>query len=128
VNTYSNRIVAAAAAGAIALTSIALTPAMAAPVNKKPTVSADNTDFSSRRRYRGGNRAAFGAMVGVIGTIAALSARDRYYNGYGPYYSGYAPYRRPYYAPYAYGGPYPYGAPVLRPNPWGGSYGYYSPY
>jgi hypothetical protein len=115
---------------------------MAAPVNKKPTVSADSTDFSSRRRYRGGNRAAFGAMLGVIGTIAALSARDRYYyggyrayGGYGPYYQPYyAPYYRTYYAPRAYGpygygpyayGPYPYGAPVVRPGPWGG---YIAPY
>ena len=124
MKAFGNRIVAAAAVAAIALTSFALMPASAAPVSKKPTVSAaDETDFSSRRRYRrGGNRAAFGAMLGVVGTIAALAARDRYYYGYGPYY-------RPHYAPYAYApygyGPYPYGAPFVRPSPWGG---YLSPY
>jgi hypothetical protein len=126
MKTFGNRMVTAAAAAAIALTSVALTPASAAPVNKKPTASAaGDTDFSSRRRHRG-NRAAIGAFLGVAGTIAALAARDRYYyDGYYAYGGG--PYYRPYYAPYAYG-PYPYGRPVLRPNPWGGSYGYFAPY
>jgi hypothetical protein len=103
----TNRAIAAAAAAAIALTSVSFTPAMAAPVSKKPAIAAHNTDFSARRKRARGvdNRAALGAFLGVVGTIATLAARDRYYRdyGYGPHY-GYAPYRAYGYAPYrAYG-------------------------
>jgi hypothetical protein len=113
MSVRTNRAIAAAAAAAIALTSVSFAPAMAAPVSKGQTVAADNTDFSARRkRYRGhshGNRAAIGAFLGIAGTIAALAARDRYYRdyGYGPYY-GYAPYSHYGYAPY-YAHPAPYG-------------------
>jgi hypothetical protein len=111
MNGKTNRAIAAAAAAAIALTSVSFAPAMAAPVSKSPTVAADNTDFSARRkRYRGhNNRAAIGAFLGIAGTIATLAARDRYYRhyGYGHHY-GYAPYSHYGYAPY-YAHPAPYG-------------------
>jgi hypothetical protein len=111
MSARTNRAIAALAAAAIALTSVSFTPAMAAPVSKKPTVAADNTDFSARRkRHRGhANRAALGAFLGIAGTIATLAARDRYYRhyGYGPHY-GYAPYPHYGYAPY-YAHPAPYG-------------------
>jgi len=104
-----NRAIAAAAAAAIALTSVSFSPAMAAPVSKQQSVAkAGDLEASSRRRhYRGGhgNRAALGAVLGIFGTIAAIAAadaaRDRYHYGQ-PY--GYAPYAPP--APYGYyGGP-----------------------
>jgi hypothetical protein len=89
-----NRVVAAAAAAAIALTSMVATPAAASPY----------------RYHRGpGNAAVLGAIAGVFGTIAALAARDHYvrHYGYAPYYYGpYAPPPPP--APYGYGYPYPY--------------------
>jgi hypothetical protein len=111
MSAKTNRIIAGAAAAAIALTSVSFTPAMAAPASKKPMISADNTDFSARRkRYRGnGNRAALGAFLGIAGTIATLAARDRYYRdyGYGHHY-GYAPYPG-YVRPHYYAAPVPYG-------------------
>lgn len=110
MSAKTNRVIAAAAAAAIALTSVSFAPAIAAPVSKKPVIASDNTDFSARRkRWRGGDRAAVGAFLGIVGTIATLAARDRYYrhDGYGPYY-GYAPYRAYGYAPY-YAAPRPYG-------------------
>lgn len=85
--------IAAAAAVAIALTSLATVPADAAARKHHVT----------RHYSRGGNAAAFGMFAATLGTIATLAARDRYYGGYyGPRY--YAPY--PYYGPYY--GPYPY--------------------
>ena len=108
MSAKTNRVIASVAAAAIALT-VSFAPAMAAPVSKKPSVTADNTDFSARRkRHRGNaNRAALGAFLGIAGTIATLAARDRYDRHYGPYY-GYAPhpgygYRGYYAAPYGYG-------------------------
>jgi hypothetical protein len=108
----TNRVIAAAAAAAIALTSASFTPAMAAPMSKKPLIAADHTDFSARRKRSRAvdNRAALGAFLGVVGTIATLAARDRYYRDYGYYgpHYGYAPYRAYGYAPY-YAAPVPYG-------------------
>ena len=108
-----NRVIAAAAAAAIALTSVSFSPAMAAPVSKSQTVANAPTDVSARRRgySNAGNRAALGAVLGVFGVIAGIAAadaaRDRYRHGYGaydPYYGGpYAPPPRAY-----YGGPYGY--------------------
>jgi hypothetical protein len=96
------RSVAAALAGALALSTIALAPAQAA---------SDTTTFSSVRKHRHhyGNAAAFGAVAGMFGIIAGLAAADRYGdNYYYDYDDG------PYYAPYSYyGGSYGY-APGFR--------------
>jgi len=107
-----NRAIAAATLAAVAMTSVGVGTATAAPVTKQQTVAAGSTDFSARkRRYnRGADRAALGAVVGLFGTIATLAARDRYERHYG--------YGRPYYAPYGYA-PYGYGPPA--------PYGYYGP-
>jgi hypothetical protein len=97
------RSVAAALAGALALSTIALAPAQAA---------SDTTIFSSVRKHRHhhGNAAAFGAVAGMFGIIAGLAAADRYGDNY--YYYGYDD--GPYYAPYGYyGGSYGY-APGYR--------------
>jgi hypothetical protein len=113
MRTSCNRVIAAAAAAAIALTSVSFSPATAAPVSKSQTVAANApTDVSARRRgYNGGNRAALGAVLGVFGVIAGIAAadaaRDRYRNHYGaydPYYGG--PDAPP--PPAYYGGPYGY--------------------
>ena len=97
--------IAAALAIALAVTSLDIAPAQAASQAAPKSQSqasqstATTTDFSARRRWRGGNRAALGAVIGVFGTIAALAAADQYRNGY--YYGdpGYA------YGPgYGYGG------------------------
>jgi hypothetical protein len=117
----SNRVIAAATAAAIALTSASFAPAVAAPASGKSpaAATAGDVEFSSRKRVRHrGNRAALGAVMGVFGTIAAIAAanaaRDRYerhyFRGYyGPY--GYGPYG---YGPY---GAYPpgYHPPVYEP-------------
>jgi hypothetical protein len=102
----SNRAIAAATAAAIALTSLSVVPAMAAPASDRHAVAAArDTDFSAaRRRFTRGDRMFLGAVAGVFGTIAALAARDRYYRHY-----GYGPYYGPPPAPYGYyGGPYGY--------------------
>jgi hypothetical protein len=96
MNTRRNRVFAAAAAAAIALTSLSFTPADARPVGHR----YGNSGY--------GNRAALGAVLGVFGTIATLAARDHYRDqygyGYGPGYGygGYAPPPRAYYGPYGY--------------------------
>src|ERR1039457_1588771 len=86
------RSVAAALAGALALSTIALAPAQAA---------SDTTTFSSVRKHRHhyGNAAAFGAVAGMFGIIAGLAAADRYGDNY---YYGYDD--GPYCAPYGYYG------------------------
>jgi len=86
MSVFRNRAIAAAAAAAIALTSVSFTPAVAAPVNKQgPAVSqSGDMEFSSRRRGNShANRAVLGAVLGVS---AADAARDRYYRGYPHYY------------------------------------------
>ena len=87
-----------ATAIAIALTSFDLRPAAAAPIGGSATVQpqSDATDFSAarkRRTYRTNPAvplAAFGAIVGTIGAVAAANAQREYYE-------------RPYYAPRHYG-------------------------
>ncbi|MEJ0078903.1 MAG: hypothetical protein WDO17_26425 [Alphaproteobacteria bacterium] len=82
-----------ATAIAIALTSFDLRPAAAAPQGG-PMIAqqqSDATDFSAarKRRYRGNPGAplaAFGAIVGTIGAIAAANSRREYYER--PYYGG----------------------------------------
>jgi hypothetical protein len=112
MRSRSYRAVATAAVAAIALTSMAFTPATAAPVANHQSAASQVTDFSAQRRVhhryyrhnRGADRAVLGAVAGLFGTVATLAARDRYERHYGyGYYGG------PYYAPppYAYG-PRPY--------------------
>jgi hypothetical protein len=87
-----HRVLAAATAAAIALTSLAATPASAQPY----------------RFHRGpGGALVLGAVAGLFGTIAALAARDHYVHqyGYGPYGAPYAPPPAPY---GTYGYPYRY--------------------
>ena len=92
------RSIAAALAGALALSTIALAPAQGA---------SDTTTFSSVRKHRHhyGNAAAFGAVVGMFGVIAGLAAADRYGDDYYGYYDG--PYG--YYGSYGYAPGYRYG-------------------
>jgi hypothetical protein len=94
---------------AIALTGLDLRPAAAAP-ESGPAIVKQNAgagEFSAarkRRRGRGVNPAiplaAFGAIVGTIGGIAAAQQRrddyERYYDG--PYRGGYV-YHQPYAEP-----------------------------
>jgi len=97
------RSLAAALAGALALSTIALAQAPAA---------SDTTTFSSARKHRHhyGNAAAFGMVTGMFGVIAGLAAADRYSDNYN--YYGYDD--GPYFAPYGfYGGSYGY-APGFR--------------
>jgi hypothetical protein len=107
-----NRAIAAATAAAIALTSGAFTPAMAAaPVSKKQPEASQSTDFSAQRRHRRhhhrGNAAAGAAILGIIGAVGAYAAareyrkaheRRYYHGGYDGYYGhrAYGP------APYGY--------------------------
>jgi hypothetical protein len=86
-----HRAIAAATAAAIALSSLAITPATARPYG---------------HYYRGGNAAVLGAVAGVFGAIALLAARrhqERHY-GYGYGDPAYAPPPPPYgaygYSPY----------------------------
>jgi hypothetical protein len=89
-----HRAIAAATAAAIAISSLAVSPASARPYHHRSA----------------GGAAVLGAVAGVFGTIAALAARDRYERDYG--YSGYGPYYAPPPAPYGYYGPgYGPGAP-----------------
>jgi len=97
-----------ATAIAIALTSFDLRPAAAAPEGglaiAKQNVGAD--ELSAARKKRGGYRgspgaplAAFGAIVGTIGAVAAANARRDHYE-------------RHYYAPGYYEEPAYYGGPA----------------
>jgi hypothetical protein len=128
-----------ATAIAIALTSFDLRPAAAAPEGGlavvKQSRGADEISAARKRRHRGNPAvplAAFGAIVGTIGAIAAENQRREYYE-------------RPYYGPRAYGyydgpaygsyGPpaYQYAPPAYHSRPvyqqrdyygrWGGSGG-----
>jgi hypothetical protein len=87
------RAIAAATAAALALTSLAATPASARPYY----------------HHRGvGGAAVLGAVAGLFGTIATIAAREHYERHYG--YGAYGPYAAPPPpAPYGYGyGPAPY--------------------
>ena len=85
-----NRAIAAATAAAIALTTVAVTPASA----------------GYRRNYAAGNAAAASVMLGIIGAVGAYAAAREYRKAqeyrydHGPY--GYHDGR------YGYGGPYRY--------------------
>jgi hypothetical protein len=110
-----------AAVAAMTVSAVAPTGAMAAPAAKSQASThhgmSDATDFSSarRRHYRGGGNAAglaaFGAVVGTIGAIAASQSRRDYYDSYN-YYDG---------GPAYYGGGGYYGGPYRG---YGGGHGY----
>jgi hypothetical protein len=71
-----HRAIAAATAAAIALTTMAMTPATADP-------------YRHYHRGGGGNAAVLGAVAGVFGLIATLAARDHYERHYGDGYRAY---------------------------------------
>jgi hypothetical protein len=115
-----------ATTAAIALGGFDLRPAAAAseggPAVVKQNAGAD--EFSSQRRRRGRGAgvplAAFGALIGTIGAIAAANRHREVYYGGGPYY-----YAEPQYVPapqYYHVAPRPYvhhhhyarPAPVVR--------------
>jgi hypothetical protein len=117
-----------ATTAAIALGGVDMRPAAAAPEGG-PAIVKQNSgadEFSSQRRRRGRGiapLAAFGAIVGTIGAIAAAnSRREVYYYGGGPYV-----YAEPQYvpAPQYYVAPQPYVhhhyGPVPQPH------GHYAP-
>ena len=99
-----NRVIAATTAAAIALTSVAFTPAMAAPVSKKQQEASESTDFSAQRRqrrgYSRGNAAAGAAVLGIIGAVGTYAAareyrksqERRHYGGYDGGYYGHRSY------------------------------------
>jgi hypothetical protein len=109
-----------ATAIAIALTSLDLRPAAAAPEGGaaivKQNAGADEISAQRRKRRRGVNPAvplaAFGAIVGTIGAVAAANSRRDYYERqqyqYAPAYGAYgAPpayqyYERPVYQQRSY--------------------------
>jgi hypothetical protein len=102
MNKMAGRAIAVVTAGTMALTCVAIEPVAAAPASA-PAVKQEQaggmTDVSSgRRHYRGGDRAAIGAMLGIVGTIGAIAAANNYRRHYYDYSDG----------PYAYdgGGPY----------------------
>jgi hypothetical protein len=112
VATPAGRAIVFATVGALALTAVAPSMAVAAPrakeAGKSVTAASDATDFSARRRVvrrGGGGAAAAAAFAGIVGTglaIAAAQNRRAYYDDYygGPgyvvapqpyYYGGYGP-------------------------------------
>jgi hypothetical protein len=113
-----------ATSAAIALTGFDLRPAAAAPEAGPTVVKQSNgvDEFSSQRKRRRGRGvhpgvplAAFGALVGTIGAVAAANRQREYYYGGGPnyYYAEpqYAPPPRVYYQPapvYQHHAPAPY--------------------
>ena len=113
MHSIRNRAIAAATAAAIALTTVAITPAAAAPTSKPQVETSGATDFSSQRRrgYARGNAAAAGVMLGIIGAVGAYAAareyrkaqERRYYDNNGGYYGG------GYGGGYGYSRPYYYG-------------------
>jgi hypothetical protein len=122
----TSRAVMAAAVAALTISTFAPTGAIAAPAAKREVAashgSSGATEFSSarRRHYRGGGSAAglaaFGAIAGTIGAIAASQSRRDYYDSYG-YYDGGPVYGGPAY----YGGGGYYGGPYRG---YGGGHGY----
>ena len=83
-----SRAIAAVTAAAIALTTVAITPANA----------------GYRRNYAAGNAAAASIMLGIIGAVGAYAAAREYRKAQEyRYYDGGR------YGPYGYGGPYRYG-------------------
>lgn len=128
MNTKTALIIATTAA--IALAGFDMRPAQAAPEGGPAIVKQNNgaDEFSSQKKRRRGGRgvnpavplAAFGAIIGTIGAIAAANRQRDYYYGDGYYYGGpryVAP--QPYYAPQQYYAPPPrvYHAPRPHARP-----------
>jgi hypothetical protein len=124
---HAGRAAALAAVTALTVSAAVPTGAIAAPAAKSSQITTDHgtsgaTEFSSarRRHYRGGGGnaaglAAFGAIAGTIGAIAASQSRRDYDDSYG-YYDGGPTYGGPaYYGGGYYGGPY---------RGYGGGHGY----
>lgn len=124
----TGRAVMAAAVAALTVSTFAPTGAIAAPAAKREVAAGHGTsgatEFSSarRRHYRGGGNAAglaaFGAIAGTIGAIAASQSRRDYYDS--GYYGGGPAYGGPVYYGGGYGGGY-YGGPYRG---YGGGHGY----
>jgi len=96
--TKTNRTIAAAAAASIALTTLTLAPAAAAPFYGPGLSAPAGVTEVGYRRHGGGAAAALGAFAAIAGTIASIAAAEHYRHRYydGPY-------------PYAYEPAYPYG-------------------
>jgi hypothetical protein len=103
-----------ATTAAIALASFDMRPAAAAPEGGPALVKQNNgtEDFSSQRRRRGRGvnpaipLAAFGALIGTIGAVAAANRQREVYYGGGPYYYAEPQYVAP--PTYYYAQPQPY--------------------
>jgi hypothetical protein len=92
-----SRVIAVAVSAAVMATSIEIPVVAAASPTKSQGVQAGaaaDMDFSAKRKKRRyGNAAAFGAIVGMVGSIAAAQAarrrhRDYYYAQAPGYYYG----------------------------------------
>ena len=109
-----------ATTAAIALASFDMRPATAAPeggpAKVKQNAGVDELSSQRRRRARGVNPAiplaAFGALVGTIGSIAAANRQREVYYGGGPYY-----YAEPQYVPQYHVAPQPYVRHHYAPAP-----------
>jgi hypothetical protein len=100
MHTSIRRSLAAALTGALAMSAISLAPAEAASAKSGVRAKQGAITFSARRRHNPGGAIVLGAVAGLFGTIAALAARDRYYDEYyGPYPYYYGAPRQYYYAP-----------------------------
>jgi hypothetical protein len=105
----THRAVAVATAAAIALTSVGLSPTVAAASPAKQAQVADNsgsTEFSSRHRrygHRHGNAAALGAFAAIAGTIATIAIAEQRRREWRRHHQYYGPYGYPYGAPAPYG-------------------------
>jgi hypothetical protein len=125
MHTSVRRSLAAALTGALALSTISLAPAEAA--GSGVGAKQDTITLSARRHHSPGGAIVLGAVAGLFGTIAALAARDRYYDDYyGPYPYYYSAPRAYYYAP-----AYPrhryyrhFGGPALGGHAFGGWHGH----
>jgi len=123
-------VLVGATAIAIALTSFDLRPAAAAPLGGAATAQSrsDATDISAQRKRKRGYRgnpavplAAFGAIIGTIGAVAAANSRRDYYDR--QYYGGPTYYGGPAYG--AYDGPPAHYYRAPRGNPYGVGRGNY---
>ena len=114
-----------ATVAAVALSTVAPTGVNAAPaasgVSQHGTGAATDISSAGRRHSRGGGNAAglaaFGAIVGTIGAIAASQNRHDYYYDRGPGYYGGGP-------GYYSGGPSYYGGGPAYYGGYGGYRGY----
>jgi hypothetical protein len=88
------------AVAAIALTSLDLRPAAAAPESTiaKQDAASEFSAARKKRRYRANPfpYAAVGAIIGSIANIAAAQSRPAYYYDEGPYVDGPVVYGQPY--------------------------------